>query len=314
MVIGEAVISRAMNSILDDFLKRHPGCDLDRGGLKLHYVDEGAGQPVVMLHGNPSWSILYRHLIDGLRESHRVIVPDHIGCGMSDKPDDTCYDYTLASRVADLELLLDHLGLDRDLTFVLHDWGGMIGMIYAARHPERVARLVISNTAAFHKPAAKSLPWALVICRTSPIGEILVRGANAFCHGTALIGCRRRPMTAELRRAFAAPYDSWSHRVAILRFVQDIPLRPGDRSYELMSWVDHRLGVLEGTPMLLLWGMKDFVFDRHFLDEWVRRFPAASVVTFPLAGHYLFEDEAEAVTEQVRAFIQTSSAIREHVG
>ena len=109
-----------------------------------------------MLHGNPTWSFYYRDLIDALRDSHRVIVPDHIGCGLSDKPDDSRYHYTLASRVDDLEFLLDHLGLDRDLTLVLHDWGGMIGMAYAARHPERIARLVVSNTAAFHKPANKS--------------------------------------------------------------------------------------------------------------------------------------------------------------
>ena len=84
-----------MNPVLQDFLTNHPGRDLDRGGLRLHYIDEGSGEPVVMLHGNPTWSFYYRHLIDDLRDSHRVIVPDHIGCGLSDKPDDSRYDYTL---------------------------------------------------------------------------------------------------------------------------------------------------------------------------------------------------------------------------
>src|ERR1700730_8910289 len=111
-----------------------------------------------MLHGYPTWSFFYRHLIEALRHSYRVIVPDHIGCGLSDKPDDSPYDYTLASRVDDLEFLLDRLGLDRDLTLVMHDWGGIIGMTFAARHRERVARLVVSNTAAFHKPQAKPMP------------------------------------------------------------------------------------------------------------------------------------------------------------
>ena len=188
-----------MNQILERFLTDHPGRDFDRGGLKLHYIDEGSGEPVVMLHGNPTWSFYYRHLIDSLRGSYRVIVPDHIGCGMSDKPDDSRYDYTLASRVDDLELLLDHLGLDRDLTLIMHDWGGMIGMAYAARHPERIARLVVSNTAAFHKPATKPLPRALAICRDSRLGAFLVRGLNAFCLGTAAIGCKRQPMTRELQ-------------------------------------------------------------------------------------------------------------------
>ena len=223
---------------------RSPRADFDRGGLRLHYLDEGAGEPVVMLHGNPTWSFYFRHLVDSLRGTHRVIVPDHIGCGTSDKPDDSQYLYTLASRVDDLELLLNHLGLDRELTLVMHDWGGMIGMAYAARHPERIARLVVSNTAAFHKPNTKSMPRALAICRRSRAGAFLVRGLNLFCNGTAWIGCKRQPMTRELREAYVAPYDSWSHRIAILRFVEDIPLSPGDRSYELVSWVQDRLGLL----------------------------------------------------------------------
>ena len=99
-------------------------------------------------------------------------------------------------------------------------------------------------------------------------------------------------MTRELKRAYVAPYDSWKHRIAILRFVQDIPLRPADRGYELVSWVQDRLHLLRSVPMLILWGMKDFVFDHHFLDEWVRYFPEAQVHRFPQAGHYLFEDEA----------------------
>ena len=174
-----------MNQVLRNFLDDHPGRDFDRGGLRLHYIDEGSGEPVVMLHGNPTWSFFYRHLIDALRGSHRVIVPDHIGCGLSDKPDDSRYTYTLASRVDDLELLLDHLGLESDLTLVMHDWGGMIGMTYAARHPERIARLVVSNTAAFHKPPAKPMPRALAICPRLGAGGVPGPGLNVFCHGTA---------------------------------------------------------------------------------------------------------------------------------
>ena len=158
-----------------------------------------------MVHGNPTWSFLYRNVIDSLRGSHRVIVPDHIGCGLSDKPDDSRYSYTLESRVDDLESLLEHLGLDRELTLILHDWGGMIGMTYAARHPERIARLVVTNTAAFHLPVSKRLPRVLSFCRSSPLAAGLVRGANAFCLGTALIGCKRRMMPRDLRRGVCLP-------------------------------------------------------------------------------------------------------------
>ena len=303
-----------VNQAVHDFLAAHPGRDFDRRGLRLHYIDEGAGEPLVLLHGNPSWSFLYRNLIDSLRGSYRVIVPDHIGCGLSDKPDDSRYSYTLKSRVDDFECLLDHLGLDRELTLVLHDWGGMIGMAYAARHPERIARLVVTNTAAFHKPASKPLPRALAICRSTFLAAPLVRGANVFCHGTALIGCKRRLMPRELRAAYVYPYDSWSNRIAILRFVQDIPLRQGDPSYDLVSWVQERLHLLGSVPMLILWGMKDFVFDHHFLAEWERRFPTADVHRFPEAGHYLFEDEADSINVLVQQFLAAQPVIREHVG
>jgi haloalkane dehalogenase len=313
MVKADFEAKIAMNRLLHTFLADHPGRDLDRGGLRLHYIDEGSGEPVVMLHGNPTWSFFYRGLIAALRGSYRVIVPDHIGCGLSDKPDDSRYSYTLASRVDDLEILLDHLGLDRELTLIMHDWGGMIGMAYAARHPERIARLVLSNTAAFHKPTSKPMPRALAICRDSPVGAFIVRWLNGFARATARIGCKRNPMTRERRRAYVAPYDSWRHRIAILRFVQDIPLQPVDRSFELVSWVEDRLHLLRSVPMQILWGMKDFVFDHHFLAEWERRFPEARVHRFPLAGHYVFEDEADAINDLVPAFLAAHPAIEEHV-
>ena len=296
---------------LASFLAAHPGKDMDRAGLRLHYLDEGQGEPVVMVHGNPTWSYFFRHLVEALKSTHRVIVPDQIGCGLSDKPDDSRYAYTLASRVDDLEALLDHLGVDRDVTLVVHDWGGMIGMAYAARHPERISSIVVMNTAAFHMPAAKSFPWALWFCRDTPIGSWLVRGLNGFALGTALIGCTKRRMPRQIRQAYVAPYDSWEHRIAIHRFVQDIPLRPGDRSYELVSWVQERLERLAAVPMLIIWGMKDFVFDRHFLNEWVRRFPSARVHRFPDGGHYILEDEPEQIIPLVHDLLAAQATVRE---
>lgn len=302
------------NPALQTFLYEHPGRDFDPGGVRLHFVDEGVGEPVVMLHGNPTWSFYYRHLIDDLRGSYRVIAPDHIGCGLSEKPDDARYDYILSRRVDDLEALLDHLGLDRGLTLVLHDWGGIIGTTFATRHPHRIARLVVCNTAAFHKPPGKSFPSALSLFRDSPAGAWLARGLNLFVRGTAWIGCKAHRMPKEIRDAYAAPYDSWDNRIAIHRFVQDIPLRPGDRSYEVISQVQERLPLLQAVPMLILWGMKDFVFDAPVLDEWVRRFPAAEVHRFPRAGHLLFEDEREAVNAIVRSFLSAHPVIREAAG
>ena len=264
-----------------------------------------------MVHGNPTWSFYYRNLVEALNGSHRTIVPDHIGCGLSDKPDDSKYAYTLKSRVDDLEALLDHLEVDRGITLVVHDWGGMIGMTYAARHPERIARLVILNTGAFPLPASKPFPWPLWICRNTKIGAWLVRGQNAFAGIAARVGCKRKPMSQDLRDAYTAPYDSWANRIATLRFVQDIPLGPGDRGFDIITETAGRLSTFADVPMLIAWGLKDFVFDRHFLDEWVRRFPRAEVHPFADSGHYVLEDSGDRIIPLVEAFLAAHPVLRE---
>jgi haloalkane dehalogenase len=275
----------------------------DHGGLRQHYLDEGSGAPVVMLHGNPSWSFYYRNLALTLRARYRVIVPDHIGCGLSDKPGDDRYSYTLRQRVDDLEALLESLDLRENITLVVHDWGGMIGMAYASRYPERIVRLVILNTGAFHLPKSKSFPLALKICRT-PLGALLIRGGSAGKGVAAWVGCKRQRMSAELRDAYCAPYDSWQNRIATLRFVQDIPLAAGDPGFDLVKDVQNGLQRLAGKPMLILWGEQDFVFDRHFLAEWRRRFPQAEVHAFADCGHYILEDAKEEVIPLIYDFLE----------
>ena len=292
-----------MNRVLSQFRERHPGRDFDLDGLRFHYLDEGEGEPVVMLHGNPLWSFYYRKLVEALVPEYRTIVPDHIGCGFSDKPGDNRYEYTLERRIRDIEALLDHLHLDAGLTLVVHDWGGAIGFGFATKHPERISRLVVLNTAAFHNPKSKALPWQLWLCRNTPVGALMVRGLNAFALGTAAIGCKHHKMPPDVSRAYVAPYDSWANRVAVLRFAQDIPLRPGDRAYDVLSFMQDRLALFAETPMLIGWGMRDFVFDRHFLDEWTRRFPHAEVHRFPKAGHCLLEDEADDLIPLIRTFL-----------
>jgi haloalkane dehalogenase len=277
---------------------------LEIDGIRMHYLDEGRGDPVVMLHGNPTWSFYWRHLVRGLSDRCRTVVPDHIGMGLSDKPDDTRYEYTLRRRVDDLERLLDHLGLTEDLTLVLHDWGGMIGLAYADRYPRRVRRLVVLNTAGFGLPPGRRLPWQIALVRHLPM-SILVQGLNAFAVGAART-CSTRPgrMTPSIRRAYLAPYDSWANRIAVHRFVQDIPLEPGDRSYDIVKSVSDHLERLAALPLLICWGGKDFVFDEHFLAEWRRRLPAADVHTFPDAGHYVLEDAHEEIVPLVRRFLE----------
>ena len=278
---------------------------LDRNGIRLHYLDEGVceGPPVVMVHGNPSWSFYYRNLVLALRGEHRCIVPDHIGCGLSDKPSANRYDYSLRSRIDDLEALLDHLGI-RECSLVMHDWGGMIGMAWAVRHPERVRRLVVLNTGAFHLPKSKKLPLALWLGRNTWLGTVLIRGLNLFCKRAATIGVQRKPMPAEVRAEYLRPYDSWRNRVAVSQFVRTIPIRPGDPGYDIVSAIDNGLEKLRDVPMLIAWGLRDFVFDHHFLEEWERRFPKAEVMRFADAGHYILEDAAAEIVPRVCEFLR----------
>ena len=278
------------------------GHHLDRDGLRLHYLDEGAGPPVVMVHGNPSWSIYYRKLVLALRGSHRCIVPDHIGCGLSDKPGDDRYRYTLRSRVDDLDALIAHTVPEGKLTLVVHDWGGMIGSSWATDHPERIDKLVILNTAGFHNPRGTKVPFPLWLARNTGVGGFLVRRLNAFAKGAVYLAARR-PLSAELRAAYLAPYDTPDHRIATLRFVQDIPLQPEDPAWDVVSRTDERLHLLADKPALICWGMKDFVFDPAFLKVWRERMPRAEVHEFPDGGHYILEDEGEAIVPLVKRFL-----------
>lgn len=275
--------------------------DLD--GLRMHYLDEGAGDPVVMVHGNPTWSFYYRELVKALAPTHRCVVPDHVGMGLSDKPGDDRYEFTLRRRVDDLERLLAHLGVERDVTLVVHDWGGMIGMAWAARRPERVARLVILNTAAFPLPGERPFHWPLKLTRT-PLGGLLVKRFNAFAEVAARTCVTRRPMPRAVRRAYTAPYDTPANRLATLRFVQDIPLGPEDPGYEVVASTERALPRFAHLPALIFWGGKDFVFDEPFLRRWEALLPESEVVRLPDCGHYVLEDAAEEIVPRVQRFLR----------
>lgn len=275
---------------------------LDLGGLRYHYLDEGSGEAVVAVHGNPTWSFYFRNLVRGLRDTHRVIVPDHMGCGLSDKPGDDVYSYTLSRRIDDFSRLMEELGVE-DVNLVVHDWGGMIGFAWAVRNPEKVKRLVILNTAAFHLPESKSFPWQLWLVRDTPLGSLIVRGLNSFARGASHLACTRKRLPKEIRDAYCAPYDSWNDRIATLRFVEDIPLKPGDGGYEIVSDTAEGLEGFRDRPALVCWGAKDFVFDDHFLAEWQRFLPNADVHRFADCGHYILEDASEEVIPLIRTFL-----------
>jgi len=282
---------------------------LSLNGNRMHFLDEGPRDaPVVlMLHGNPTWSFYYRNLVLALRDKYRCIVPDHIGCGLSDKPDDRHYSYTLSQRIADLAALTAHLKLDSPLHLLVHDWGGMIGFGWARHQPQRIASMVVANTAAFPMPAHKRLHFALWLARIPGLGALLIRGFNAFS-GLAARVAFKHPVSAEVKKAYTGPYDSWRNRIATLRFVQDIPLQASDPGYDIVKNTGERLPAFSGKPCLLAWGEKDFVFDLHFLNRWIKVFPQAKVVRFPDCGHYIFEDAGEPLCLAVRDFLDNNEA------
>lgn len=274
-------------------------------GARMHYLDEGPteGPVVLMLHGNPTWSFYWRRLIRALSPSHRVLAPDHVGCGKSDMPSDEEYPYRLAQRIDDIEALVSHLGVDR-VTLVAHDWGGMIGMGWAYRHPELVSRLVLLNTAAFPMPPSKRLPASLWLARNTVIGSVLVRGLNAFSRGATHLAVTRRKLPTEVRDGLCAPYDSWEHRRAVLRFVQDIPLSENDPSFSIVQEVGAHLHEFRDRPTLICWGERDFVFDDHFLRRWESELPSAEVHRFPDCGHYVLEDAPDEIEARIKDFLR----------
>lgn len=270
---------------------------------QLHYLDEGSGPAVVMVHGNPTWSYYFRHLISTLSRNHRVIAVDHLGCGLSAKPQE--FGYTLAGHIANLEALLAHLRLQR-FSMVVHDWGGAIGFGCAVRRPADLEKIVILNSAAFR---STEIPWRISLCRLPLLGGLLVRGLNGFAGPARYMAVRRR-LPRAVAEAYLAPYNSWRNRVAIHRFVQDIPLTVDHPSYPTLLAVEEGLAGLRavGVPMLLLWGGKDFCFTRSFYRQWLERFPEAVGHFFPNAGHYVLEDEIERILPLVSDFFSSAIA------
>ncbi|MGB3226137.1 MAG: alpha/beta fold hydrolase [Desulforhopalus sp.] len=259
---------------------------LQLDGGRLHYVDEGEGPVVVMVHGNPTWSYYFRHLIAQLRENHRVIVLDHMGCGLSDKPQN--YSYCLAQHIENLEHLLTHLQICR-FSLVVHDWGGAIGIGCAVNHVNNIEKIVVMNTAAFR---SNRIPGRIKLCRLPVVGEIIVRLFNGFAWPAQFMAVTKK-LDPDVAKAYLAPYNSWNNRVAVYNFVKDIPLDPSHKSYAVLANIENRLSLLRDAaiPFLIVWGGRDFCFNDAFFEEWKKRFPDAENHYFHDGGHYILEDK-----------------------
>lgn len=270
---------------------------LSLDGQRYHYVDEGNGEPLLLVHGNPTWSFYWRDLIVSLRDRYRLVAPDHIGCGLSDKPQE--YPYRLAQHIENLKRLIVDLDL-RKITLCVHDWGGAIGLGAAVDMPERFSRLVIFNTAAFRCP---TIPLRIRVCRTPVLGPLAVRGFNAFARAALWMASEKRErLTASVKAGLLAPYDSWANRVAVQRFVEDIPMHAGHPSYATLVRLEERLHTLSSLPIALVWGMRDWCFTPAMLARFQQFFPNAESHRFDDAGHYVIEDAHERIVPLLEAF------------
>jgi cis-3-alkyl-4-acyloxetan-2-one decarboxylase len=273
--------------------------EMNLGGHRYHYVDEGQGETLLLVHGNPTWSFYWRELIRALSPKYRMIAVDHMGCGLSDKP--RHYRYQLSQHIDNLSTLVEKLDLGR-VTLLAHDWGGPIGLGAAQACPQRFARYVLFNTAAFR---SQQIPWRIRVCRTPVLGRLAVQGLNAFARAALNMAiCHHERMTPAVRAGLLAPYDNWHHRQAIYRFVEDIPLSVRHPSHATLQGIEERLGQLAVHPWMFIWGMRDWCFTPHFLERFLNFVPQAEVHRLADAGHYVIEDAHERIVPLVDQFIE----------
>jgi haloalkane dehalogenase len=253
----------------------------------MNYVDEGqSSETLLLVHGNPTWSFYWRELIAKKKDSHRVVAPDHIGMGLSDRPQD--YAYRLDQHIDNLESLVLALDL-KNITLVVHDWGGAIGMGVALKHPERFKSFVITNTAAF---TDEHIPWRIGVCK-NPVGEWAIRKFNAFAWPATFMAVER-PLTPLIKKGYLFPYGNYQDRIATAKFVRDIPMNKTHPSFQTLNQIGKALpGLIR--PTTFVWGMKDFCFTPHFLRRWQQTYPHAKSIELTKVGHYVMEDAPEAV-------------------
>lgn len=267
-------------------------------GLRMHYVDEGSGPVVVCLHGNPTWGFMFRNLVARLRRACRLIVPDHVGCGLSDKP--VAALFRAADRVAHLEELLDRLGINR-FSLVMHDWGGPLGTGLAVRRPAAVERLVYLNTTL----AETELLPAMIRRAAAPLlGRALTQHTPWFLGLLTSLGAVR-PLPEEVAAAYHAPFPTRASRRAIWGFVRDIPLSRSHPTAAVMDDMVARLPAVAHLPVKIVWGMQDPCFHPGILERIVARFPRADVVRVPDASHLVIEDAPDRVLAEVSDFLRS---------
>lgn len=248
---------------------------------------------MLMLHGNPTWSFMYRDLIrEAAAAGWRAVALDNLGSGLSDKPEN--WPYTLEAHIENLAMFIEHLGIS-EASFVMHDWGGPIGMGFATKNPDKVRSIVLMNTAAY-LPAG--VPKRLFLCRIPLLGAFLVRGLNLLVR-TALKKAAAKKLPDDVRDGYCAPYSNWHDRIAVLKYPLDIPLSPKHQSYATFAKIETALPRLADKKIALLWGEKDFCLGMEYFNIWRQIYPNAAWTTYSDASHYLLEDKGTEILNKI---------------
>ena len=265
------------------------------GGARMHYVDQGNGPPILFVHGTPSWSFEWRHLIRGLAHDYRCVAPDLVGFGLSSRPRD--FPYTPAAHAAALAAFVEQLGLE-DLTLVVHDFGGPIGLPLALAERSRVRRVVMLNTWMWSFAGDREMERAARIAGGG-LGKFLYRWANLSLRAIMPSAyADRKKLTPTIHAQYLAPFpDRWSRGAVLWPLAH--ALLGSSRWYDDF-W--RRRDRLTRLPVLIVWGTKDSAFRPHLLERWREALPGATVVELPV-GHWPQEEAPDTVLEAVRSFL-----------
>ncbi|MGL4513293.1 MAG: alpha/beta fold hydrolase [Lacipirellulaceae bacterium] len=266
------------------------------GNERLHYIDEGprldagpqaAAHTLLFVHGNPTWSFHWRRIVTAMRDQARCVAIDHLGCGLSDKPQRAV---RLAERAEHLGRLVDELALER-VTLVAQDWGGAIGLGAMLARRERLAGIVLFNTGAF---PPWFVPRRIGVLHTPILGRVALQGLNVFSRAAlSQTLARQRGLPREVAAGYLAPYDTWGNRRAVYEFVADIPRTPAHPTWQTLKEIEAGLPSLAALPIRLVWGMRDWCFTPECLDRFLTHWPAARVDRLADVGHWVVEDAPE---------------------
>ncbi|MCM2371697.1 alpha/beta fold hydrolase [Aporhodopirellula aestuarii] len=273
-------------------------------GHSLRYIDtgdsaSGDGLTILCVHGNPTWSFYYRRVIERFSPRCRVVAVDHIGCGRSDKPPANEFAYTMAAHRDNLVRVIDELNL-QNIVLLAHDWGGAIGLSAVHARRERLRGITLLNTAAFPPPY---MPRRIAACRWPIVGTPAVRGLNLFARAAITMAMSRTKLSSDAARGLLEPYNSWENRVAIDRFVHDIPLSPSHPTLATLRELEAGLPDFSIVPIQLIWGMKDWCFRPECLRRFQQVWPHAAVKELPTTGHYVLEDSPDETLATMESFL-----------